>query len=76
MGKERTNIINHNTKAGHIRNFMNQNKTPISEIMYTKIMVGKVASLYLTDVMLYHRLAPNSYNELKDWMQKLLSLNN
>ena len=72
--KEKTDIIRHNTSAQQIYNYMNDNKTPISEAMYTTEMIGKVASLYLPDIILYHNMAPNSQKELQGWMHQLSSL--
>ena len=73
-GKEKVDSIRHNTTAAEINNCMNMNKSPISESMFTEDMIGKVASLYLPDVILYHNMAPNAQKELQSWMHTLSSL--
>ena len=75
-GKEKSEAITNETSAGEIRQLMGMNSSPISEKMYTTEMIGKVASIYLPDIMLYHCLAPGAQKELKGWMHQLSSLKN
>lgn len=74
-GKEKTDIITNETSAREIRRLMERNMSPISEKMYTAEMIGKVASIYLPDIMLYDCWAPDAQKELQGWMHQLSSLN-
>ena len=69
-GCERSPEITHLTKAGEIKNFLDQNKVPIAENMYTSDMIKKVSTLYLQDILVYCSEIPNGFLELNQWIEK------
>lgn len=70
-GTEKCDQISHQTSAKNINELMTKKKSPIPLNMYTKRMIGMTSALYLSDVILYQTHAPNSNNELRDWMHEL-----
>ena len=60
------------TKANEIKIFLDQNKIPIIENMYTSEMIKKVATLYLQDILLYCNEIQGGADELDYWIQKAI----
>ena len=65
--------ITHTTKANQITNFLDHNKVPIAENMYTEDMIKKVTTLYLQDILLYCREINDGVSELDHWIQKAIA---
>ena len=72
-GCELSPEITHLTKASEIKSFLDQNKIPIPENMYTTDMIRKVATLYLQDILVYCSEIPNGCSELENWIQKVVT---
>ncbi len=71
-GCEHCSDILPSTKASEIKALLDQNKVPIVENMYSDDMIGKVATLYLQDILLYSSEINNGLSELDYWIQKAI----
>lgn len=65
--------IKSTTKAAEIKLFLDQNKVPIIENMYTSEMIKKVAALYLQDILLYCDEIKDGNVELEYWIRKAIT---
>lgn len=60
------------TTANEIKIYLDQNKKPIAENMYTNEMIKKVAALYLQDILLYCNEIKDGAVELDYWIQRAI----
>ena len=67
---EKFEDITHETEAFKIRELYSQNKSPITENMYSNSIIKKVASIYIQDIILYHNYIQNGYTELEYWLRR------
>ena len=71
-GHEHCPDIASTTTANEIKIFLDQNKKPIAENMYTHDMIKKVAALYLQDILLYYNEIEDGAIELDYWIQRAI----
>ena len=71
-GHEHSPDITSTTKANEIKIYLDQNKKPIAENMYTNDMIKKVAALYLQDILLYCNEIEDGAVELDYWIQRAI----
>ena len=71
-GHKHSPDITSTTKANEIKIYLDQNKKPIAENMYTNDMIKKVAALYLQDILLYYNEIEDGAVELDYWIQRAI----
>ena len=72
-GCEYSPDITSTTKADDIRIYLDNNKAPIIENMYTISMIKKVAALYLQDILLYCNNIQEGGKEMDYWINRAIA---